>query len=46
MDDFEMPHNEPQPLYNPFINVKNILFIFMFSYIFATQKKEKKKNYL
>lgn len=28
-EDFEIPHNEPQPLYNPFIKVK-ICFFFLF----------------
>lgn len=44
MEDFELPHNEPQPLYNPFIKVKKLLFIFIihiFCIFSVTGQKQK-----
>ena len=45
MEDFEMPHNEPQPLYNPFIKVKKFLFIFiMHIFVFYLSPGKNQRN--
>lgn len=33
-EDFEIPHNEPQPLFNPFIKVICFLFILKIIFVF------------